>query len=70
MKTLLICDFDFKFVKKAFRGIITKMSGADEQKAGSSVERKRMRLDDNATIDNRVDVEMSPAYKVSFSAPK
>ena len=46
------------------------MSGADQQKAGSSAGRKRMCLDDNATIDNRVDVEMPAAYKVSFSAPK
>ena len=45
------------------------MSGADKQKAGRSAGKKRMRLDGNATIDNRVDVEMS-AHKVSFSAPK
>ena len=43
----------FNFVKKAFRGIITKMSCADEQNAiaVSSAGRKRMRLDDNATIE-------------------
>ena len=46
------------------------MSDADQQKAGSSAGKKIMRLDDNATIDNRVDIEMSAAYKVSFSAPK
>ena len=46
------------------------MSGADQQKAGSSAGRKRMCLDDNATIDNRVDVEMPSDHKISFLDPK
>ena len=48
------------------------MSGTDEQKSiidsNSSAEKKLMclDLDYNATSDNRVDVEMSAAYKISF----
>ena len=45
------------------------MSDADQQKAGSSAGKKRMRLDGNATIDNRVDFEIPSDHKISFSAP-